>query len=201
MQTCDTVAQSPIPSASHGRSEIFINLFGVLHRCQHCTGHIMTSSWEGRGTQYIQLVKVLYCKLPTNGKQLPTFPLEVGPGTKPQSQRWETRVLPLCHRGPFQKCSKLLSEALTVSHHQSPSLTHPTTVLVSECDMGLDGAVVGYSPLTPEIAGSNLGQGSSCWKVGSYWPMNGCLQWRILSNWYALVPQPVNYLSQYDPHC
>ena len=36
-------------------------------------------SWEGRGNQYIQLVKVLYCKLPTNGKQLPAFPLEVGP--------------------------------------------------------------------------------------------------------------------------
>ena len=39
----------------------------------------MTGSWKGRGNQYIQLVKVLYCKLPTNGKQLPAFPLEVGP--------------------------------------------------------------------------------------------------------------------------
>ena len=28
-------------------------------------------SWKGRGNQYIQLVKVLYCKPPTNGKQLP----------------------------------------------------------------------------------------------------------------------------------
>ena len=35
-------------------------------------------SWKGRGNQYIQLVKVLYCKLLTNGKQLPAFPLEVG---------------------------------------------------------------------------------------------------------------------------
>ena len=42
----------------------------------------------------MQLVKVLYCKLPTNSKQLPGFPLEVVPGTKPQSQRWEARVLP-----------------------------------------------------------------------------------------------------------
>ena len=58
-------------------------LFGVLHRFQHCTGHITTGSWEGRGNQYIQLVKVLYCKLPTNGKQLPALPLEVGPGTEP----------------------------------------------------------------------------------------------------------------------
>ena len=57
-------------------------------------------SWKGRGNQYIQLLKVLYCKLPTNGKQLPAFPLEVGPGTEPRSQRWEARVLPLCHCGP-----------------------------------------------------------------------------------------------------
>ena len=50
--------------------------------------------------QYIQFVRVLYCKLPTNGKQLPAFPLEAVPGTKPRPQRWEVRVLPLCHRGP-----------------------------------------------------------------------------------------------------
>ena len=46
----------------------------------------MMGSWEGRGNQYIYLVKVLYCKLPTNGKQLPAFQLEVRPGPKPQSQ-------------------------------------------------------------------------------------------------------------------
>ena len=56
----------------------FIYLFGVLRLFQHCTGHITKGSWEGRGNQYIQLVKVLYCKLPTNGKQIPAFPLEVG---------------------------------------------------------------------------------------------------------------------------
>ena len=44
----------------------------------HCIGHIMTGSWDGRGNQYIQLVKFLYCKLSPNGKQLPTFLLEVG---------------------------------------------------------------------------------------------------------------------------
>ena len=70
-----------------------IYLFGVLRRFQHCTGHIMMGSFVGRGNQYIKLVKVLYCKLPTNGKQLPAFPLEVGPGTEPRSQRWEARVL------------------------------------------------------------------------------------------------------------
>ena len=47
----------------------------------HCIGHIMTDSWKGRGNQYIDFVKVLYCKLPTNSKQLPAFPLEVRPGT------------------------------------------------------------------------------------------------------------------------
>ena len=58
-----------------------IYLFGVLCRFQHCTGHITTGSWKGRGNQYIQLVKVLYHKLLTNGKQLPAFPLEAVPGT------------------------------------------------------------------------------------------------------------------------
>ena len=46
---------------------LFIYLFGVLRRFQHCTGHIMTGSWKGRGNQYIQFVRDLYCKLPTNG--------------------------------------------------------------------------------------------------------------------------------------
>ena len=72
----------------------YIYLFGVLRHFQHCTGHIMTGSWKGRGNQYIQLVKVLYCKLPA-------FPLKAMPGTEPQPQRWEARVLPLCHRGPW----------------------------------------------------------------------------------------------------
>ena len=80
----------------------FIYLFGVLRRFQHCTGHITRGSWKGRGNQYIQLVKVLHCKLPTNGKQLPAFPLKAMPETEPRPQRWEARVLPLCHRGPFR---------------------------------------------------------------------------------------------------
>ena len=57
-------------------------------------------SWKGRGNQYIQFIRVLYCKLPTNGKQLPAFRLEAVPGTEPRPQRWEARVLPICHRGP-----------------------------------------------------------------------------------------------------
>ena len=79
---------------------IVIYLFGILCRFQHCTGHITTCSWKGRGNQYIQFVRVLYCKLPTNGKQLPAFPLKAMPGTEPQLQRWKARVLPLCHHGP-----------------------------------------------------------------------------------------------------
>ena len=31
-------------------------------------------SWKGRGNQYIEFARVLYCKLPTNGKQLLAFP-------------------------------------------------------------------------------------------------------------------------------
>ena len=79
---------------------IFIYL-RFLRRFQHCTGHIMTGSWKGRGNQYIEFVRVLYCKLPTNGKQLPAFPLEAVSGTEPRSQRWEARMLPLYHRGPI----------------------------------------------------------------------------------------------------
>ena len=57
-------------------------LFGVLRCFQHCTGHITTGSCKGRGNQYIQLVKVLYYKLPTISKQLPAFPLEVRAGMR-----------------------------------------------------------------------------------------------------------------------
>ena len=52
----------------------FIYLSGFLHCFQHCTTHIMTGSWKGRGNQYIKLVEVLYSKLPTNSKQLLAFP-------------------------------------------------------------------------------------------------------------------------------
>ena len=71
---------------------VFIYLFGVLHPFQQCTGDITRGSWKGRGNQYIQFVRVVYCKLPTNGKQLPAFPLEVVLGTEPWPQTWEARV-------------------------------------------------------------------------------------------------------------
>ena len=79
---------------------IYLFYLWVLHHFQHCTGHITTGSWKGRGNQYIQFIRVLYCKLPTNGNQLPAFPLEAVPGIEPRPQRWEARVLALCHRGP-----------------------------------------------------------------------------------------------------
>ena len=67
---------------SDKRSHRSIYLFGVLHHFQHSTGHITMGSFVGRRNQYIQLVKALYCKLATNGKQLPAFPLEVRLGTR-----------------------------------------------------------------------------------------------------------------------
>ena len=40
-------------------------------------------SWKGGGNQNVQIVRVLYCKLPTNGKQLPAFPLQAVTGIEP----------------------------------------------------------------------------------------------------------------------
>ena len=63
-------------------------LFGVLCRFQQCTGHITMGSLVGRGNHYIQLVKVLYCKLSTIVKQQPPFAHKVRSLYR-QSQRWE----------------------------------------------------------------------------------------------------------------
>ena len=70
-------------------------------------------SRKDRGNQYIQLVTFLYCKLLTNDKPLPAYPLEAGPGTEPRAQRWEARVLPLCHHGPLANFN--LDESLVAS--------------------------------------------------------------------------------------
>ena len=101
--------------------------WGFMH-FQHCTGHITTGSWKGRGNQYIQFIRVLYCKLLTNGKQLPAFPLEVVPGTEPRPQRWEVRVLPLCHRGPL-RVTCLLVHQVRILHKRAlrgPNLIPPS---------------------------------------------------------------------------
>ena len=44
----------------------FTSLSTLMMEC-----HVMMDSFVGRGNQYIQLVKILYCKLLTIGKQLP----------------------------------------------------------------------------------------------------------------------------------
>ena len=88
-------------TASVTLGQALIYLFGVLRRFQHCTSHITMGSWKGRGNQYIEFARVVYCKLPTNGKQLPAFPLKAATGIEPRPQKWEARVLPLCHRGPY----------------------------------------------------------------------------------------------------
>ena len=75
-------------------------LFGFLRHFQHFTDHITMGSFVGRGNQYIQLVKVLYCKLPTSGKQLATLPHKVQ-GLNSQPQRWEASMLPLDCHGPL----------------------------------------------------------------------------------------------------
>ena len=49
----------------YSRTNEHIYLFEVLHRFQHCSGHIMMGSFMGRGNQCIKLDKDLYCKLPT----------------------------------------------------------------------------------------------------------------------------------------
>ena len=74
---------------------LFVCLFGVLRSFQHCTGHITMGSWKGRGNQYIEFARVLYCKLPTNGKQLTAFPLQAMTGIEPRTQRWEASVTTL----------------------------------------------------------------------------------------------------------
>ena len=56
-----------------------------------------------RGNQYIQLVKVLYCKLQTIGNQLPTFPKKVR-GLSHRPQRWEAHALPLYPYDPWFNC-------------------------------------------------------------------------------------------------
>ena len=88
-------------------------------------------SWKGRGNQYIQFVRVLYCKLPTIGKQLPAFPLESMAGIEPRPQRREARVLPLCHRGPsygayvgYRRTNSNMGPIKDIYEHKRPNGAH-----------------------------------------------------------------------------
>ena len=84
-----------------------IYLFGVLRRFQHFTGHIMTGSWKGRGNQYIQFAKDVYCKLPTNGKQLPAFPLKAMTGSNPGLRGGRQECYHSATMAPYKKCKPL----------------------------------------------------------------------------------------------
>ena len=53
-------------------------------------------------------VKVLYSKLPTNVKQLPTFSHKVL-GLNSGPPRWMTSVLPLIHIGPLFVCLRIMN--------------------------------------------------------------------------------------------
>ena len=71
--------------AKQGTYWELIYLFELIRLFQHGTGHITKSGFVGRGNQYIQLVKILHCKLPTIGKQLPTLQCNVwGLNCRPQ---------------------------------------------------------------------------------------------------------------------
>ena len=115
---------------------VTIYLFGVLHRFQHCTGHITTGSWKGRGNQYIEFARVVYCKLLTNGKQLPAFPLEPVRGSNPglRGGRREcyhsATVAPPCYYTKLQGCCGQ-------TERQSFELVCPTLDMKSQIFPGL----------------------------------------------------------------
>ena len=74
----------------------------------------MTGNWKGRGNQYFLFVRLLYCKLPTNGKQLPAFPLEAVSGTEPRPQEVggeSVTTLPPWPLVTLYKVTKTLAEA------------------------------------------------------------------------------------------
>ena len=86
-------------------------------------GHIMTGSFMGRNNHYIQLVKVLCCKLPNIGKQLLPLLHRVW-SLDQRPQRWEASVLPLRHYAP-SRCDanakeKLLNRASKKRCHEAP---------------------------------------------------------------------------------
>ena len=77
-----TVTQDILPSF------IYLGFYVTFNTVQAISQWVVETSGKGRGNQYIQFVRVLYCKLPTNGKQLAAFPLEAMAGIEPRPQRW-----------------------------------------------------------------------------------------------------------------
>ena len=78
------------------------------------TGHITTGSFVGNGNQCIVLASVLYSKLTTIGKELPTFPHKVQ-GLNYRPQRWETSELLLGRHGPLLTASPTSKLCCTLS--------------------------------------------------------------------------------------
>ena len=75
----------------------------------------MQGSWIGRGNQYIYSLSrystVNFQAMASNDQ---LSPLEVVLGTEPRLQRWEARVLPLCHRDPVLKVVSLSHVSFSV---------------------------------------------------------------------------------------
>ena len=78
-------------------------------------------SWKGRGNQYIEFARVLYCKLPTNGKQLPAFPHKALTGIEPRPQRWKASVttLPLWPQFSRVTASTFIGECVSVKNEMT----------------------------------------------------------------------------------
>ena len=76
---------------------IYLFLYMLFRKFSYFTllstllAHFVMGSFVGRGNQYIQLVKILYCKLQTIGKQLQSFPHKVW-GLNHRPQRCEASV-------------------------------------------------------------------------------------------------------------
>ena len=71
-QSKQTLCQTWFTSVSDVVYLIF-TLLNVLHYALYLISYIVLGSWKGRRNHYIELVRVLNCKLLTNSKQLPTW--------------------------------------------------------------------------------------------------------------------------------
>ena len=78
-------------------------------------------SWKGRGNQYIEFARVLYCKLPTNGKQLPAFPHKALTGIKPGL------------RGGRRECYHSATVAPKKKEKEGPQSISPVVIPALKC--------------------------------------------------------------------
>ena len=78
--------QVVFPQLMFGNEQQSIYL-GFLHRFQHSKDHIIMGSLCGPRKPVHTVSNVLYCKLLTIGKRVPTFPYKVQ-GLNRRPQRW-----------------------------------------------------------------------------------------------------------------